>query len=341
MFALTIQKIRENINIMIERSLPGKGNLFVQVGDNLEPFQKLGDCVYSPNRFYFSKGFEPVRFVREKVYFQKGNVLGKFQNKKILAEFNGNLGYDATSDEYFFEDVASKFTLLSGLTGEVKDVVADRSVLISTTVTEIGLAASTDTLRFGEFVVFPNPTEILEKFYLQNYIKTSEGKIVYVGHHVSLEILKKAVDLKIAAVIAGSASIESFNFAKQSDIGLGLISGFGKMETPENVFKILNSIAYRHIFFNGDLGVLRIPMSGRKSSEASSKKTTKNSERAKKETFKLVRKVAKGQSVQVFQKPNFGRTGIIDSISDSSIFVKFGSDLGLVEVSPANFFIIE
>ena len=322
---------------MVERYLPAKGNLFVQKGDKLEPFQKLGDCLHSPNTIYFPKEFEPVKFLREKVYFQKGNLLGKLGTKKIAAESNGYMSFDSASEEYFFEDMPTKYTLLSGLWGEVSDVVPESSVLIKTTVTEVDLVACTSNFSFGELVVFPNPTEILEKFYLESFIKTTEGKIVYIGHHADTETIKKAHDLKISAIIAGSADPTGFSFAKSVNMGLGVLSGFGKLETPDFIYKLFNSVAYRHVFFHGDLGVLRIPMSGIEEETVPSKKKRTSL----KVMLKVIKKVIKGQKVQVLQKPHFGKIGVIDRVSVSSIFVRFDNELGPVEIDLPNFYIIE
>ena len=333
MLAPIIRKIVENKTVMVERYLPSKGNLFVQKGDKLEPFQKLGDCMHSLNTVYFPNDFEPVKFLREKVYFQKGNPLGKIGAKKISAEENGYMSFDAATGEYFFEEMPVKYTLLSGLWGEVSDVVPESSVLIKTTVTEVDLVACTNTFSFGELVVFPNPTEILEKFYLESFVKTTEGKIVYVGHYADVDTIRKAHDLKISAILAGSADPVGFSFAKSVNMGLGVLSGFGKLETPDHIYKLFNSVAYRHVFFHGDLGVLRIPMSGESDENAAVKK--------KKAPFKVIKKVTKGQKVQVLQKPHFGKMGIIDRVSVSSIFVRFDNELGPVEIDLPNFYIIE
>ena len=333
MLAPIIRKIVENKTVMVERYLPSKGNLFVQKGDILEPFQKLGDCMHSPNTVYFPKEFEPVKFLREKVYFQKGSLIGKIGAKKVTADENGYMSFDEVSGEYFYEDMPVKFTLLSGLWGEVSDVIPESSVLIKTVVAEVDLVACTPNFSFGELVVFPNPTEILEKFYLESFVKSTEGKIVYVGHYADLDTIKKARDLKISAIVAGSADPVGFSFAKSANIGLGVVSGFGKLETPDFVYKLFNSVAYRHVFFHGDLGVLRIPMSGVEEETVSSKK--------KKTPLKVIKKVTKGQKVQVLQKPHFGKIGTIDRVSVSSIFVRFDNELGPVEIDLPNFFIIE
>lgn len=330
MLAPILRKIIENKKVLIERSLPNNGNLFVQPGDVLEPFNKLGDCLYSPHTIFFPKTFEPVKYMREKVYFKKGSYLGKIGSNKINAETDGYMNYSVEAEEYFFEEMPFKFTLLSGLWGTVKDIQPDRSVLIDTTVTEIDLVACTKTFSFGELVVFPNPTEILGKFYLESFIKTTKDKVVYVGHYADLETIKKAHDLGICSLIAGSADPAGFAFAKSIDIGLGVLSGFGKLETPTFLYALLNSVAYRHVFFHGDLGVLRIPMSGENV-------PTKKS----KSPLKVIKKVAIGQKVQVMQKPHFGKIGTIDRVSDLSIFVRFDNELGPVEIDLPNFYIIE
>jgi hypothetical protein len=61
----------------------------------------------------------------------------------------------------------------------------------------------------------------------------------------------------------------------------------------------------------------------------------------RKTALKVVKKVAKEQKVQVMQKPHFGKIGTIDSVLDSSIFVKFDNEFGPVEIDLPNFYIIE
>lgn len=339
MFAPVLQRIYKNKSLLLERTLPSKGNLFVQKNDVLEPFQKLGDCMYSNELNYFQKDFKPIKFLREKVYFKTGSLLGHYKGKNIYAPFNGYLNYDERSEEYFFQEIPSKFNLLSGVWGEVKEVVPEVSVLIQSRVTDISLVACTDKTAFGEFVVFPNPTEILEKYYLESFIKSTEDKIVYVGHYADLDLIKKAIDLKVSALIAGSVDPEGFIFAKKHDLGLGLVTGFGRLETPGYLYEVFNSVAYRHVFFHGDKGLLRIPMSGQEGdlSVSAGAKTPKSRTSAS----KAVKKVAKDQRVQVLQKPHFGKVGVIDRVLDSSIFVKFDNELGPVEIYLPNFFIIE
>jgi len=45
--------------------------------------------------------------------------------------------------------------------------------------------------------------------------------------------------------------------------------------------------------------------------------------------------------VQALQRPYFGWFGVVDRVSESSIFVKFGSDERTVEIRLPNFLIIE
>ncbi len=338
MFAPVLQRIYKNKSLLLERTLPSKGNLFVQKNDVLEPFQKLGDCMYSNEVNYFEEDFNPIKFLREKVYFKSDSLLGSYKGKNIYAPFNGYLNYDEQSKGYFFQEIPSKFNLLSGVWGEVKEVVPEVSVLIQARVTDISLIACTDKTAFGEFVVFPNPTEILEKYYLESFIKSTEDKIVYVGHYADLDLIKKAIDLKVSALIAGSVDPEGFIFAKKHNLGLGLVTGFGRLETPAYLYEVFNSVAYRHVFFHGDKGLLRIPMAGQTDIPVTAQtKTTKS----RLTVSQAVKKVTKDQRVQVLQKPHFGKVGIIDRVLDSSIFVKFDNELGPVEISLPNFFIVE
>ena len=219
------------------------------------------------------------------------------------------------------------FQLLAGVWGVVKDVAEDVSALIETQVTDINFAISTKFACSGELLVFPNPSKQLTKHYMSQFSKDSAGKIVYVGEHLDSDLLKKAIDLDIAAVIAGSCDVDTYKLAKRHQMGLGLILGVGELSTPSNVYEYLGTITNRYVFFRGDKGFLRVP-------EESKFKTSETNKRP----IKLLKK---GMSVQVFEQPNMGKLGIVDSIKGSSIFVRVSGINELITVTIPNLLIID
>jgi hypothetical protein len=173
---------------------------------------------------------------------------------------------------------------------------------------------------------------VLKESYLEKFSKGIKGKIVYIGHFIDENILRKAHNMGATAIFAGSASTETFNFAKSMRIRLGLISGFGKTPTPNFIFKSLDSVSYRYVFFDGRKNILRIPIPFDNQTAPTDKKEMKGA---------LVKKVQPGMTVQVLTSDKLGRIGKVDRVSQSSILVKFQGDKEATEVHIPNFLILE
>jgi hypothetical protein len=364
MYAPVLKKLVEKTETYMERCLSVPGNLFVKEGDLVRPFDRLGECVYSQKQALYPKGLKPFKYKNARQFYYEGSNLGRIGKTAIAAPFNGNLT-KKDDDSFVFNAVDDKHVLLSGVWGTVQKVTENRAILIKTQTKDLLLSSSTKVCISGELVVFPNPMEILEKYYLEGFSKNNEGKIVYVGHFADMEVVKRAGEMGAAAVLAGSAYKETFNYAKKIGLGFGLISGFGKLETPEPIYKLLSIIAYRYVFLDGEKSVLRIPRSiddsvvnveaeiekakkALKINKTSKKPITLEKEkispvRLEGESSKspVVKEVTKGIDVLCLQSPNFGKIGVVDSVSESSIFVKFSSEKAAVEIKLPNFFIIE
>jgi len=331
MIVPVIKKTTGPKQIFVERTLPKEGSIKVKKGTSVEPFNRLGECMYVQNEMRFEKGFKPEKFRGEKKYIRSGFLIGKIRKRKIKSPYNGNLikNNDGT---YSFLEEERRFPLLSGVWGEVRDIYENRSVLIETQIRDMLFSASTDVLTSGELVVLPNPSDILKKSYLEKFAKGIKGKIVYIGHHVDEDLVKRAHNLGATAVIAGSSSRQTFVYAKKGGIGLGLISGFGTIDTPRATFELLESISHRYVFFNGSQNILRIPVPDDNIQTISEEDISDNV------PFKQLKE---GMEVWVLEEPNFGKIGTVDRISQSSILVKFSKNIKIQEVRVPNFFLFE
>lgn len=346
MFAPILKKLIERNESFIERTLPVPGTLFVKEGDSIKPFDRLGECVYSQKQTRYPKNFRPFKYKNKNQFYYSGSNLGKLGKEMVKAAFNGHLT-KLDNKSFLFIAVEDKYVLLSGVWGVIHKIYEKRAVLIKTQTRDLLLAAATPVNISGELVVFPNPMEILEKYYLESFSKSNAGKIVYVGHFADMEVVKRASEMGAAGIIAGSAHKNTFIYAKKKGLGFGLISGFGKLETPDPIFKLLSVIAYRYVFLNGEKVTLQIPHSLEGEPEAKVNKSLDKDVKKTKKVVKtkakgkIIKQVEKGNDILCLQTPNFGKIGVVDSVSESSIFVKFNIEKGLTEIKVPNFFIIE
>lgn len=329
MYIPVIKKIINSNNVNVERSLPTGGKVNIAKGERAEPFSRVGMSKISYKQMELPVEFELTKGKSWKSFFYTGEKLGKLQHKNLVAPFDGYL--EKTETGYILKEEDKVYWLLAGVWGEIVNVTEDKSVLIKTQATDIYFAASTPNSISGELIVFPNPSEILEMQYLEKFEKYAFGKIIYVGNYASPDVIKKALDLGVVGIIAGSADRTTFSLAKQNKMFMGVFSGFGNIPTPKAVFDILKEVSNRYVFISGDSNLLRIPMP-----------IPFDDSMLKQNSPKSVIKLAKkGIKVVVLQDPVFGYVGEVDRVYGSSIFVRLEENNQVVEVSEPNVLAIE
>lgn len=329
------RKIIDNKKCFIERVFPVEGVWEVKIGDFVEPFSRLGSCVFSQNKMMLPLDFKPHNVKGTEKFFYVDTLLGKSKKEKIFAPYDGTLR-ELGDRKFIYEENPRKYFLLSGVWGTVRSLHDRSSALIETQSKDISFAYSTEFHSSGELVVFPNPSDILKKSYLENFVKGIKGKIIYIGDRVGLEVVKRAFELGASAVVAGSSHTDVYNFANKNGFSFGVFSGFGNIKTPEDIYKYLSSVSYRYVFFEGAKNILRVPVR-----EEDIKTSNKKEAIDASINPDYVKNVEPGMRVQVLQRPYFGWFGVIDRVSESSIFVRLGSDERTVEIRLPNFLIIE
>jgi hypothetical protein len=282
----------------------------------------------SYQKFSLGPDFTPARGKQDGAFFYQDEKIGTSKMRKITAPFNGFLRLDG--NEYIFTQEERDYWLLSGAWGQVSNVVKGSSVLIKTQVIDIKFAVCTEHSISGELVIFPNPGETLVMEYLQNLSKNIYHKIIYIGDYLSNKSLKKAMELGVMGILAGGTDSSSYSLAKQKNMFLGLLTGFGAVNVPPKVFDTLKGVSNRFVFVNGEEKLLRIP-----APEVFDPNIVKDT------CGNSLRNVEKGLEVLVLQKPHFGKVGVVDSVGESSIFVKFPEKEETVEVFVPNLLSLE
>lgn len=328
MYIPVLKKVIYSDNILLERALPLKGTISAHSGQKVEPFHKLGIAKVSYSYLELGPKIKLVKGKDVGSFVYSGKKIGSVGLHSVIAPFDGYIA--KRHDSYVLRQENRDYWLLAGVWGEVVDVIKDTSILIKTQAVDIHLTVSTNKNIEGELIVFPNPSDLLEMQYLENFTKNVEGKIIYVGDFATYKFMKRAYELGVAGVLAGGADKNTFVFAKENGMFLGVFTGFGYEHIPGFIYDILKDVSSRYVFMYGDKGILRIPMPAQSSGQNLSTKNTS--------PFRLVEK---GLKVQVLQKPYFGWIGEVDSISGSSIFVRFDGKKDIQEVKIPNILAIE
>ncbi len=314
-----VAKLVYSRDIYMERPLPLKGTVNVQVGDSVEPITKIGMTKISnavshiPSNLSFAKG----KFESGFVY--TGEKIGRSGLRKAIAPFDG---YISKADQnYVLTQEPKEYWVLSGVWGQVVKKVENTSVLIKTQCIDVKLTVCSHKYISGELIVFPNPSNLLQMQYLENFSKDVYGKIIYLGEFAPYDAIVHAADLGVGAIIAGGADKVSFEYAKSKNMTLGLINGFGNLETPDYIFDVIKEVSSRYVFVLGQSNTLRIPV------PSFDKETSNGSE--------LV-ELTEGLRVQVFQKPYYGMTGTISSVQGSSVYVNLSGASEPIQFSLPN-----
>ncbi len=328
MYLPVVKKLHYKDNVFLERTLPNEGSVHVSVGDKVGPSDRLGTCKVVYEIVELGKKFKPVDGKwNEATPYSSGSLVGSVGKNEFMAPFGGFL--EKSEEGYFFKAEERDHWLLPGVWGVVTDVSYNRSVLLKTQTVDIHVPVSVGDKTSGEMVVFPNPSDILTVNYFSNYIKSPEGKIVYTGNTINLEIIKKAQEMGINAILAGSADAEVYEYAKDNNVPLGLFSGFGDMPTPHFIYDFINEISSRYVFLHSNKHFLQIPV-------------PEDDTRFKSKKLKsILRFVKKGLKVQVLTSEYFGYIGTVDRVTKSSIFVKLHENDEVVKVNPPNLLAVE
>lgn len=320
-----IKKMTKTNNFLVERVLPEGGELSVKKGDVVEPFVKIGSAEVSN----FSQKVDPTyTLVRDlNTYIEKGvqiaeKKVGSLKVSNLYAPYSGFLRQSGAS--VVFEQDKELITLLSGTWGTVKDVIEKKAVLISSSATTLYCAVSTPFEAEGELVVLPNPTELIEDPYFNNFTKDIAGKIIYSGHNIKLENLKKAKNLGVRGIFAGSFDKAAYEYSLENNFFLGSLSGYGRIPTPDPIFMFLNSVSSRYIFARGKKGEIYIP---------SAEKFNEEDTKPPKDFFVEIKN---GMMVQVLERPYFGWLGTVDTFFDDKVSVKLSNSIEVVSVKATN-----
>ncbi|KKU56224.1 MAG: hypothetical protein UX79_C0035G0003 [candidate division WWE3 bacterium GW2011_GWB1_47_11] len=214
--------------------------------------------------------------------------------------------------------------LLSGVWGLVERVTEKRAVLLKTQVLDLPFVACTQQACSGELLVFPNPSELLEMQYLEKFAKNVHDKIIYIGDFINAPVFDRAVALGVAGLVGGGIDKQTFALAQKSSVFVGVFGGFGKIPTPGVVFEVLKEVPNRYVFVQGQRRLLRVPVpNGHRNAQPPTPQ-------------KLVKELAVGDLVQVFDLAHFGFTGKVESVQGDTICVILDKSKSLVCVKVPN-----
>jgi hypothetical protein len=302
----------------IERKLPTSGEVLVKVGDTVNSFDKLGTCSVIRDSEKLEYSGKLVCKEGDRVY--PGDVLAerkKLMVKKhqvkctisgTIAEINKKEGY------ILVNGVGSNYTLISGVSGEVVDILNNQSILIKTSAVVIkGIAGSGNEVA-GE-LVYIKEGDLTD----ETITDQVNGKII-VANSATSGAIAKAKTIGALGFILASCEYSDYRRFVKDEISVLVLEGFGGLAFNKPLLKYFKDMDSKFGAVRTFEGMLIIP-------GEDIAKIVKNPSANMFESEPNI-----GDSVQIFSKEYFGKSGSVKEIKDNKLILTV--DDNVVEVDP-------
>lgn len=313
----TFRNIAYLKKIQIERPLPSKGKILVEIGEEVASYTKLGYSKFSlkevliPEYFKLKGGYKNGKDVLT------GSVVATCEDKYLISPFDGKV--EKRGENYVIVKNPEDFWLVAGVSGMVSQIVPNRSVLIESQGFELKLVATSTTMTEGVLEVLPNPSELLEIEFMNRYIKNGTGKIVYIGNFLRKEMLIKAMEIGCEGILCGSCDRDTLKYAHRNNFFVGVLSGFGRMPTPVRVLEFLKSFNSKYCLVRENSENIFISELGYEYQNEPAYYNLKV-----------------GLKVRVLDYPYFGWEGVVEKIEKNKVYVRINDISELVETEAVN-----
>jgi len=305
----------------LERSLPNKGKLLVNEGEDVFSYTKVGYSKNAAHELIIPKNLKFNPKLKNKKFIKSGDLLAFKETTYLFAPFDGYI--EEKNGGRFLVKHQEDFWLLSGVSGFVVKVIPSKSCLIKSSGYKIKFFETSTKQVEGELKVLPNPSELLEIDFMQRYIKNGIGQIVYTGDYLRKSLLEKAIEIGCEGVICGSCDRETLLFAKQNNFFVGILSGFGRIPTHSKVYELLKNFDSKFLIVRENSNDLFI----------SSESLNKNKNTLINSSFVFLKK---GMDVITLEYPYFGWEAEVINIESDNVSVKIKKNNEEVKLSASD-----
>lgn len=284
LFANQKIRVKEDVYTYIYRSLPSKGEIFVQVGQEVNPEEILGNCQvlagYRKINLAKSLGVSPKdvgkylkKNLTERIYkdellaFKPGGLF--LEKKIIISPTDGILdSLDLKTGELKLKFMPHKINIPAGVFGIVDFIDKARSeVGIRTQVTQIFAPLGSGRARSGII-------KIISRNNLMDISSISlalADHIIVAGSLIYKDALQAAVSVGVSGIIVGGINAKDYKGMSGgriilppkmgSDIGISVLisEGFGSLPIGVDIFDVLKKFEGRFAILDGNSNVLNLP----------------------------------------------------------------------------------
>ncbi|MCL5784583.1 MAG: hypothetical protein M1142_04505 [Patescibacteria group bacterium] len=268
----------------VVRTLKGKGDFIVRVGQEVMPAEIIGSAT-------FSSGFRTLnlssllsvppaqaekylkRRIGEKIY--KGELLalkqGWLAGKMVITSpTDGVLELvNNRTGELKISFLPKKVDLPAGVYGVVEGINPEKGqVIIRTEVSRVHGVCGSGRSRDGSLHVLGEKDDLISENKLEaNY----DGQVLVGGSFIYKDGISAAISSEVSGIITGGISAEDYKgiaggylaFPKKfpNDIGVSIVvcEGFGSIPMGQDIFGFLAEYEGKFVFIDGDKATITLP----------------------------------------------------------------------------------
>lgn len=242
------------------RTLPGNGHILVKAGQKVSAADIVAEMPAERKHIIIDvwqalkpkKSNASLNLVSRKAgeKIAKGDVIaetGGMFSRVIRAPANCEV-VAVGGNQVMLEVEGGKFELKAGYSGTIKEIIADRGVMIETTGTLIQGVWGNGRQTMGSLTnMAHSPGELLTR---ERIDISMRGAVVMAGHCDRPEVLQGAYDLSLRGLIFGSMTADLIPLANQLDIAIILLEGFGNQPINSSAYRLLTTSEKRDICLN-------------------------------------------------------------------------------------------
>ena len=328
-------KVLHETKVIKERRLPLKGDVLKKKGDKVLP-DDIVATTDLPGNVQMVNVANLLNIdaadIADVMKVQKGN---KFEKDDLIAETAGLFGLFKSKVSAPVSGTLESFSEITGqvvlreapipvemdayVSGKVKETIPDEGVYIETDAAFIQGIFGIGGESRGDLKIITNSRE--DEITSDMLDSSLAGKVVVGGSHISLATYKKAISLKIAAIVVGGFNYNDLKpilgytlgvaITGSEELGTSLIvtEGFGKINMGQRTFDLLKEHDGHFVSVNGATqiraGVIRpeivIPLK-------------KEDIRGKHKDIGASLGITDGSLIRVIRAPYFGKIGEVISL---------------------------
>ncbi len=268
-----IQKVNKKI---ISRKLPGRGKIFVEVGEQVTPADLLGEYKQAAGFHIVNTalqlGVAPnkaanyiIRKVGEHIF--KGEILAerkqmfKKESDRVYASIDGTIdNINEKTGQIMFKITKKAEGIPAGVWGKVVNISDSASVDIETQVVQIQGKLGRGFEREGSIKIIASKHEVIKEHMIK---EEHAGKILIGGSMLPKTAIARAINLGVMGIITGGIDYQDLiAIGEQSDIGITIIAleGYGTISINSDLYDQLMKYENYYSFINGQDHTLVIPL---------------------------------------------------------------------------------